>query len=102
MTSYDNVTQTQTCIRAAGCYIYIAAREDYYTCRMMFCKYRLVFWIYPIRISVESLSIQTGFVVLSLQINARIVISQARTRGEIMRVANGAAVPSDRVQEAKL
>jgi hypothetical protein len=65
---------------------------------MMFCKYRLAFWMYLVRISVESSSIQAGFVVLSLQIKARIVISQVTTRGEIMRMANGAAVPNNRVQ----
>lgn len=57
--------------------------------------------MYQVRISAESSSIQTGFVVLSLQTNARIVISQATARGEIMRVANGVAVPNDRVQGAE-
>jgi hypothetical protein len=68
---------------------------------MMFCKYRLAFWMCPVRISIESFSIQAGFVVLSLQIQARIVISQVTTRGKIIRMANGAAVPNDRVQGAE-
>lgn len=57
--------------------------------------------MYPVRISVESSSMLSGFVVLFLQINVRIAISQATTRGEIMRVVNGVAVPSDRVQRAE-
>jgi hypothetical protein len=56
--------------------------------------------MYLVRISVEGSSTLTGFVVLSLQINARTII-QATIRGVIIRVANGAAVPSNRVQEAE-
>jgi len=56
--------------------------------------------MYPVRISVESPSIMSEFVVLFLQINTRIIISQATTMGEIMMVINGAAVPRDRVQRA--